>query len=166
VVDLTSKKVSTLSIEGLAPPKLAKTDKRPDFATAVIVKSEEAFELKPEDGKVTLNVELQLPAGWKINPLAPAVYYVDETGEAKLIDEFALGKKSLEKPSATFAVTLPAKAGETSVSISMNYYYCQDETESGLCKIGSVVFQQPIKIAEDAKESQATLKHKVDEQAP
>jgi sugar lactone lactonase YvrE len=166
VVDIESKKVSTLTIEGLAPPKLATNDKRPDFAGAVIVKSDEALALKPEDGKVTLNIELILPEGWKINPLAPAVYYVDETGDAKLIDEAALGKKSLEKPSATFAVTLPVKPGETSVSISMNYYYCQDETESGLCKIGSVVFQQPLKISDDAKQTSAKLAHVVKDFAP
>jgi hypothetical protein len=160
VLDLASGKVSTLTIEGLNPTASAKpVDKRPDFSQAVVV-SGKAQTLKPADGKVTLNVDLQLPRGWKINPLAPAVYYVDEVGDAALIDPAALGKQTLDTPAAKFPVTLSLKPGETMVKVSLNFYYCQTD-ESGLCKVGSVVFEQPLKISDDGGMSSVNLVHAV-----
>lgn len=161
VLDLASGKVSTLNIEGLKPAETKPADKRPDFAKAASVKGN-ALTLKPENGQVTLNLNLQLPVGWKINTLAPASYYVDEVGDAGLIDAAALGKQALETPTAQIAVKLPAKSsGTTTVKVSMNYYYCQDL--NGLCKVGSVVFEQPLTISNDGTASSVDLVHVVKE---
>jgi hypothetical protein len=158
-IDLSTGKVGTLTIEGLAPPAVSSKDSRPDFSMATIAKGKPA-NLKAVDGKVTLKVQLELPPGWKINPLAPAAYYVDEPGDAKLIDPSALGKHPLDKPAAEFSVELPAKAGETTVTISMNVYYCQ-ESDTGVCKIAPVVFEQAITISDDATDSSLDLLHVV-----
>lgn len=163
-VDLKSRKVSTFTVEGLTPAKVTRKVTETDFSDAPHVKAE-AQTLKATDGKVTLNVAFEVPPGWKINPLAPAVYYVGETGEAKLIDPAGLGKKSLEKPAAKFAVELPVKTtGETMVTISMNYYYCQ-ESDAGICKVGSIVFEQPLTISDDAKASSAEVVHVITDDA-
>ncbi|HTN76060.1 MAG TPA: NHL repeat-containing protein, partial [Pirellulaceae bacterium] len=162
VIDIASGKVSTLTIEGLTPPTVRQKETPPDFAAAPVVELP-AVKLKPTDGKVTLQVKLALPAGWKINPLAPAYYYVAETSKAGLIDAAALGKQALAKPAATFDVVLPAKPGETTVTVSMNYYYCQDEAETGLCKVGSVVWKVPITVADDGETSSTVLSHVVPE---
>ena len=57
----------------------------------------------------------------------------------------------LDHPAATFDIRLPVKesAGGETVTLSMNYYYCQ-EGESGLCKMGSVVWTIPLQLSPDA----------------
>jgi thiol-disulfide isomerase/thioredoxin len=165
VIDLATNKVSTLTIEGLTPPAVSTKESRPDFTDAQRVKAK-AQTVKATDGKVAIEVEFDLPAGWKMNPLAPAAYFVDEPGETKLVDASALGKHGLEKPAAKFTIDLPVKAtGETTVTVSMNYYYCQ-EGEGGVCKVGSIVFEQPLTIADDAPTSSVKLSHVVPEEAP
>lgn len=169
VVDLASGKVATLTIEGLKPPQpqmtAAAQDDKPDFSDALQEKLPQAT-LKPEDGKVTLQVTLVWPEGWKVNPLAPAGYYLEETGTAGLVEKSALGKKKLPKPTDTFTIELPVKGnGETTVAVSMNYYYCQ-KSDEGVCKIGSVVFTVPLKIADDAEKSNVELGHIVPDDQP
>jgi hypothetical protein len=160
---LKTKKVATLSITGLSAPKPAKaSEKKPSFKGA-IPETVPLVNLKPTDGKVTLNVELKIPAGWKVNTLAPMSYWVDSTKAAGPVNRSALGKQKLDAPTAKFPVTLPVTgAGEDEITVSLNYYYCQDADE-GVCKIGSVVFTVPVKIATDAKESAATITHVIPE---
>ena len=75
----------------------------------------------------------------------------------------AFGKKKLDAPTATFDVVLPVSGtGEDEISVSLNYYYCQDADE-GVCKIGAVVFSLPLKIADDAKDSTVTISHAIPE---
>ena len=155
VLELATGNVSTLQIEGLAPPATNTTNKAPDFTAAKQVELASTA-LKPEDGKITLQVELQLPEGWKINEQAPLIYYLKAQGDKGPIDRSALGKQQVEKPAASFSVTLPVTAsGNDQVSLSMNYYYCQTGGE-GLCRVGSVVFTVPVQISDSG--SQATAK--------
>lgn len=164
-VDLKTRKVSTFTVEGLAPAKVTKKVTEPDFSDAIQAKAKPQT-LKAIDGKVTLNVTLELPPDWKINPLAPASYYVHEIGAAKIVDAAAIGKHALDKPATKFAIELPvASGGATTVTISMNYYYCQ-ESDAGICKVGSVVFEQPLTIADSAEQSSAELVHVVTDDAP
>jgi len=162
-IDLKTNKVATLSISGLTPPKPAKAaEKKPSFKGA-IQEAPPLATLKPADGKVTLNVEVKIPVGWKVNQLAPMTYWVDSTKPNGVVSRSALGKQKLDAPTAKFPVALPVSgAGEDEITVSLNYYYCQDADE-GVCKIGSVVFTVPIKVADDAKESSATITHVIPE---
>ena len=51
----------------------------------------------------------------------------------------------MEKPAPKFTVSVPVKGSTTGdaappeVSVAFSYYYCQD-AETGVCKVGSVVF--------------------------
>lgn len=165
VVDLKSRMVSTLQIEGLAPPTSARKETVPDFSDAMRIKANRRT-VKPVDGKITLDVAFDLPPGWKMNPLAPAAYFVAETTDAGMVAETALGKHKFETPTASFRVELPVKSsGETTISVSMNYYYCQ-EKDAGVCKVGSVVFEQPVTISDDAEASSIELRHAITDEAP
>src|SRR5690606_12017038 len=66
VVDLKTKKVSTLTISGLTPPVLPEPDSRPSFPNATL-REHAAVKLAPKDGQVRLHVQLKLPIGWKLN---------------------------------------------------------------------------------------------------
>ncbi|REK10974.1 MAG: hypothetical protein DWQ37_15905 [Planctomycetota bacterium] len=149
--------VATLEIKGLEPPKAAEPDAKPTFPGAEKVDLT-AVELKPVDGKVRLQVGLELPEGYKINPQAPLHYLVDARGREGPIDRQAIGTlQSVEQPAASFEIELPADgAGREELTVSLAYYYCQDGSE-GVCKAGSVVWSLPVTISADAGDSAVEL---------
>ena len=73
-------------------------------------------------------------------------YWIEAQQPAGPLDRAAFGKfQKLEHPAAKFDVRLPVKesTGSETVTLSMNYYYCQ-EGETGFCKMGSVVWTIPL----------------------
>jgi thiol-disulfide isomerase/thioredoxin len=157
--DLSTKRVGTFTIDGLAPPAAPKAEK-PSFEKAAHVKLE-AAKVQATDGQVKLKVQLLLPSGYKINPLAPMSYWLEAAGDAGPVDRAALGKKSLPKPAAEFDASVPVKGeGTDTVTLSMKYSYCAVADE-GVCKLGSVVFTIPLTIAADSPAEAVTAQHKV-----
>jgi thiol-disulfide isomerase/thioredoxin len=152
--------VGTLTIDGLAPPAPPQppAESRPNFKGAGQV-TLPPVNVKPTDGAVHLAVRLELPSGYKINPLAPMRYWVEAQRTAGPLDRSTFGKlQKLEHPAAKFDIRLPVKesAGSETVTLSMNYYYCQ-EGESGLCKMGSVVWTIPLQLTPDAANDTAPV---------
>ena len=161
-IDVASGKVSTLEIDGLTAPGQSKTAAKPNFQGALQEKLPPA-EVKSVDGAVQLKVSLKLPAGWKINPLAPMSYTLAAAQETGPVDRSALGRQKLDKPVAAFTVQLPvSESGKDEITLGMNYYYCQ-ESDEGVCKVGSVVFTVPLNVADAAKSSVVSLQHIVPE---
>ncbi len=159
-VDIASGQVATLTIAGLTPPSPPQPTKKLTFPGAAQVKLNPTA-VKPADGKVTLAIQLKLPAGWKINDLAPMAYYVEAESESGPIDRTAVGKTSLDKPATTFNIALPVTGtGPDVIKVSMNYYYCQDGGE-GLCKVGSVVWTVPLNIDPAGNSASVVLEHQV-----
>ena len=163
VVDPEAGGVSTLTIAQLAPPiAKKKAETKPDFTGAAQVKVK-PVSVKPADGEIKLTVKLTLPAGWKTNPLGPMSYYLEAAGDAGPIDRKILGKKKVDPPADEFTIKLPTpKPGDEKLTLSLRYYYCQEGAE-GLCKVGAVVFQVPLKITDDAPQSEARLSYTVTE---
>jgi hypothetical protein len=160
VVELDSRKVSTLQIQGLTAPTPKKADKKPSFASAAKV-SAPAATVRPANGKVRVDVQIQLPEGWKTNTLAKVAYWVEAEGDSGPIDRKSLGKKALEPPAASFSFDLPVNGtGSDTLTVSLPIYYCQDGSE-GVCKVGSVVFTVPLKVTEDATATGVKLVHRV-----
>jgi thiol-disulfide isomerase/thioredoxin len=170
-IDLASGKVGTLEIAGLAPPggdgpagatSTAGAPKKPSFKGATQEK------LKPQtvgavDGKVKLAVSLKIPEGWKVNPLAPMSYWVDATKPDGPVDRAALGRTKLPEPVADFEVAVPVTGpGEDEVTVSLNYYYCEDKPD-GVCKFGAVVFTVPLKITKGGSKESVKLVHAIPE---
>ena len=176
VVDLKDNKVSTLSIAGLAPPKPPAASKPSFVLPGAARETLQPVTVRPESGKIRLTVDLQLPAGYKINEDAPTAYRVDfpaasgkeaSPAESKPaprpIGREGLGKSiRVEKPAAKFEISLPvdAQTGRDTLEVSLNYFYCQSGAE-GLCKAGSVVWTVPIEVAPDAATSVVPLRHRV-----
>ncbi len=156
-------RVATLEIKGLEPPAVKKIEFTPSFPDAKQVELP-AVTLKPADGKVRLQVDLALPEGYKINPLAPLRYLVKADGDNGPLDRQTFGKLArVEKPSAKFDIDLPAMGdGNETVEVSLAYYYCQEGSE-GLCKAGSVVWKLPLTLSTAAAESAAQLPFAVTE---
>ena len=168
VIDLKSTGVTTLTIAGLEPPKPGEeTSKRPSFAGA----SREdvaAVAVRPDAGSVHLDVALTLPAGYKINPLAPPSYWIEAVGKdgqpaTGPVRRGAIQRwVRLEKPDGRFRISLPvdASTGDETLRVGLNYYYCREGAE-GICKVGSVVWTVPLQLKADAKTSALSLSHRV-----
>jgi hypothetical protein len=156
--------VATLAIKGLEPPAPPKRDGKPKFPGADQVDLA-AANLKPADGKVHLQVALELPPDFKINPVAPLRYLVESTSDAGPISREALGSLvTLDEPSAAFDIELPAssESGSEKLKISLAYYYCQEGSE-GVCKAGSVVWNLPLTLSAEGAESAAQLPYQIRE---
>jgi len=161
VLDLKTKKVSTLLISGLKAPTPVAAKKKPNFAKGKQI-TVDPVTLRAEEGMVTLKVNLELPDGWKINEFAPMKYYPDSPAETGPVDRTAIGEyRRVEKPVSEFTFTLPvAGEGKDTITVGMNYYYCQKD-DGGLCKIGTVFWTIPLTISADAKETTGELTHKI-----
>jgi DNA-binding beta-propeller fold protein YncE len=162
-VDLASGKVSTLAIAKLKPPAPPQEPARDSLAGVAREKLKPAT-VRAENGAVRLEVRLQLPEGFKINPLAPMSYAIEVDKTAGPLRRASLGQRvKLEKPAAQFEIPLPVEAasGEDTVNVRVNYYYCRDGAE-GICKVGSVVWTVPLKLVADARASVVPLRHQVE----
>jgi thioredoxin family protein/NHL repeat-containing protein len=180
MIDLTTGKVATLAITGLAAPGgqegetvaggggdappdptgAPSAPKKPNFQGAREEKLPTVI-LKPTEGLVKFHVALNLPAGWKINPLAPMSYWLDSPRASGPADRAHFGRVKLDRPVAEFDVPLRVGGeGEDEVQISLAYYYCQTKDE-GVCKVGSVVFTLPLRIAEGGVAEPVKLTHVV-----
>jgi thiol-disulfide isomerase/thioredoxin len=159
-VNVSTGQVGQFVVEGLAPPNPPAVARKPNFSKAKQIEVA-ATKVKPQEGAIKLNVHLQLPAGWKINKLAPASYWLEAAGDAGAIDRESLGRKKLEEPATEFEVSVPVKGvGEDELQLAMNYYYCQ-EGDVGLCKVGSVVWNISLVIDEESSTTSIDLEHQV-----
>ncbi len=163
VIDLAGGTVSTLNLAGLAPPAHPKSESKPSFKGARQEKVP-ATTVKPVDNQLKLHVHLELPAGYKINPLAPMRYVVEAEKADGPVNRSALGhaQEPVQLASA-FDILLPLaeSKGEDTLKVSLGYYYCQEGSE-GVCKTGSVVWTVPVKLAAGAASDAVELKHKVE----
>ncbi|HEV3415373.1 MAG TPA: NHL repeat-containing protein, partial [Pirellulales bacterium] len=146
-------RVATLQIPGLAAPEPqnAPTASKPSFNGAEQVQLPEAM-VKPTDGAIRLAIKFSLPAGYKMNPLAPLRYYLEADGATGPIDRNSLGKlEQLDHPAAEFEIKVPIRQsnGRDALRLSMNYYYCQERAQ-GLCKVGAVEWTIPFALSSDA----------------
>jgi thiol-disulfide isomerase/thioredoxin len=168
VIDLKdANKISTLEIAGLQPPPPAEPSGKPKFPSAKQVELPKAV-VKAVDGKLAVTVALELPEGWKINAEAPMAYLVEAEGDAGPIDRAATGKLVRPKErTATFEIAVPLRAatGADKLKVSLIYYYCQSK-ETGVCKVGSVVWTVPLELADDAKSMILSLPHKIEDAKP
>ncbi len=145
--DLKTKEVGTFEVAGLTPPNPPTQEKPSAFAGASKVKAK-AQTVKATDGKVKVRIKLDLPAGWKINPLAPMSFHVSTDEKPKRI----------EIPAAEVEVTVAADSIQDSLTVSMNYFYCQEGGE-GLCKVGSVQWTAAVKVDANAESDAVQLTH-------
>ncbi|TWT30832.1 thioredoxin-like domain-containing protein [Blastopirellula retiformator] len=155
-IDLKTKQVKTLTIEGLTPPSPPKVKQTPNFSSAKEVMLDPA-KVTATDGQVKLNVDIQLPLGWKLNKLAPTSYFLEgeSTGPAKIAEEVEL--VSLPEPKPQFTVSLPvAGEGKSTVKFSLRYYFCEDGVD-GLCKTAEVRWTIPLEVVASGGESGVTL---------
>ena len=161
VVDLKTKTSSTLRIKGLEPPALALTK---DTETEVEPNSEEVTAPVQHvragtDG--VLLVEVELPAGHHLNPMAPQRYAVSfDKGQKQLgLTSSANGgavERNQELRQTTKNLQLPLRipfhayeAGTTTLRVQLTLVYCRDDN-TGTCRIKTLVWRVPVEVSTNA----------------
>ena len=157
VVDLKTKRVSTLRINGLTPP----AQNMQALETAVGPNAEEvkaASQKLRAGADAALQIDVELPAGYHLNPLAPQRYKISVDGKSVSIDESQASRtaKDLKLP-----IRIPVKAataGPATVRAQVTLFYCREDN-TGTCRIKTLVWQVPVEVTADsecAQRSKAT----------
>ena len=141
VVDLKTKMVSTLKIEGLTPPAQIET----------INSAPNSKEIKLESKTVAANsansliFNIKLPDGFHLNPNAPQRYEIS-TATGKSIKIAAPTQKF-----KTLPVVVPfetVQKGAANVKAKLTIYYCREDN-TGVCLIKTLVWNVPLNVVED-----------------
>ena len=148
VLDLKTKETKTLTIKGLQPPQLSQT------ATAETSVNQEEIKLPVQkirsgDGSILLN--LQLPAGYHLNPSAPHRYIVS-VGDGSQMISIDSHSASRTLKNVQLPVQIPFHAtgqGAAQVNASFTFVYCREDN-TGVCRIKTLQWRVPIEITSDA----------------
>jgi hypothetical protein len=154
-IDLKTGKVTTLGIAGLSPPTPAKPAATDDTGARKPIPV--AAQRIAPGKQVRFEATLQIPDGYKLNPLAPLWYRLTAAGEQSLIAAANLGERNQIDPPpegmvVKFSVPQAATTGKAEFKVTLSYGYCRDGA-GGLCKLGTLTWLVPIEIAADVKQS-------------
>jgi DNA-binding beta-propeller fold protein YncE len=148
VVDLKTKRVSTLRLNGLTPP--AKNMQA--LETAV---GPNAEEIKVPAQKVragangAVQIDVELPAGYHLNPEAPQRYKISVDGKTLAVDE-KLAARSAKDLKLPLRVPLSANGvGPATVRAQVTLFYCREDN-TGTCRIKTLVWEVPVEVTSDA----------------
>jgi hypothetical protein len=107
------------------------------------------------DADLTLDVDLQLPRGFKLNPDAPMTYLLEPLGTAAWSEV-----KPVADARPAFTVAVPAgKLADVDVQglrLSLVYYECGEGTEA-ICRIKSQIWEIPLKFDASARTPKIVL---------
>jgi len=139
--------VSTLRLNGLTPP----AQNMQALETAVGPNAEEvkAASQKLRAGTdAALQIDVELPAGYHLNPLAPQRYKISVDGKSVAIDESQASRtaKDLKLP-----IRIPVKAataGPATVRAQVTLFYCREDN-TGTCRIKTLLWQVPVEVTAD-----------------
>jgi thiol-disulfide isomerase/thioredoxin/DNA-binding beta-propeller fold protein YncE len=147
VVDLRTKETKTLQIEGLRPP----STNQPTVTVGVAPNAEEikvpSQKVRADDSNVSIDVEL--PAGYHLNPMAPQRYEITIAKEGD--QGVSVSEKSLHSP-PKLPIIFPLKLSSGSkaeVRASFTIVYCRDDN-SGTCRIKTLVWRAPVQVVAEA----------------
>jgi DNA-binding beta-propeller fold protein YncE len=148
VVDLKTKRVSTLRLNGLTPP--AKNMQALETAVGPNAEDIKVAAQKVRAGaNGALQIDVELPSGYHLNPEAPQRYKVSVDGKTLTIDEkvAARSTKDLKLP-----LRVPFNAtgvGPATVRAQVTLFYCREDN-TGTCRIKTLVWEVPVEVTSDA----------------
>ncbi|MFO0813063.1 MAG: thioredoxin-like domain-containing protein [Gemmatales bacterium] len=141
VVDLKKRTVQTLKITGLKSPTVDMAQK-PSFRNVVNVAWENTK--LPAAGNVTLEFQVMVPAGSKVDPASPLVYLVEAfDGDKKTVHEVYGELFS----SRQVAIPIEKISKAKKLKVSLEYYPCTEG--KGICQVKSQTWEMPVTFAAD-----------------
>lgn len=149
VIDLKTKETRTLPIKGLQPPASIQVAANDDDAP-----NAEEIKLPPQKvrvGAATLVINVDLPAGYHLNPTAPQRYKVSiENGAKSLTINEPDASRSTKGSQLPIRVPVRAQAaGAAELHASFTFVYCREDN-TGTCRIKTLVWRAPVEVVNDA----------------
>ncbi|MEP6819537.1 MAG: thioredoxin-like domain-containing protein [bacterium] len=163
IVDMKTKQTSTLNIRGLQPPTLnagVESDLTESGPNAEEINLVTQNLRAASNGELVVNVEL--PAGYHLNPAAPQRYRVSvETGEQQLglISASMIGAIGRERDigetsrNLRFPLRIPFHAfhpGAAEVRMQLTLFYCREDN-TGTCRIKTLIWRLPVEVVSDPR---------------
>jgi hypothetical protein len=143
VADIETKEVRTLvlvDLEGLL------TRRPPDADYNGKMINLESQTVEPGEG--TIELDVTLPEGYKVNDLAPfSMEWLKEEGAGEGLIQFSADEANVSLVEPSFPLSFPATfvAGESEITADLIIYYCEAEAES-LCFIERVRITVPVTV--------------------
>jgi hypothetical protein len=145
VVDLKTRQASTLRLNGLTPPANNAMTTSADVAPNAEEIKTPAQQLRVGPN-ATLEINVELPPGYHLNPLAPQRYKIS-VSDAKNITinekNAARSAKDLKLP-----LRIPINAvgaGSANLQAQVTLFYCREDN-TGTCRIKTLVWQVPVQV--------------------
>jgi hypothetical protein len=164
VIDLTTKAVSTLLIKDLQPPVTSvvggsESDALPNAEEVLL---ERQLVRAAGDGALVINVAL--PAGYHLNPMAPQRYRVSvekRTDQFNLFSPVSVGlvgssqevKQTSKNLKLPLRIPFSANPGEVELKAQLTLFYCREDN-TGECRIKTLIWRVPVSVVSDANASQ------------
>jgi hypothetical protein len=145
VVDLKTKETKTLAIKGLQPPASTEAGANTEAAP-----NAEEIKLPPQKvraGEASLLINVELPAGYHLNPTAPQRYKISiENGAKSLV----IGEQDASRSTkgSQMPIRVPVKAavaGVAELRASFTFVYCREDN-TGTCRIKTLVWRAPVEV--------------------
>jgi DNA-binding beta-propeller fold protein YncE len=156
VTDLKTKQTTTLMLKGLRPPVREAT---PDAEDMVAPNTEEITltpqRLRATSSDAALVVDVQLPAGYHLNPDAPQRYKISvEDGARSLTlgagDGLTTASRTASDVRLPLHIPLRSLApGTAQLRIRLTLFYCREDN-TGTCQIKTLNWRAPVEVNPDA----------------
>jgi len=149
VIDLRTKQTSTLRISGLTPPM----KNVQALENAVGPNAEEikvaAQRLRSGAGGF-LEINVELPPGYHLNPLAPQRYKISVDGSRSLTVDATVASRATKDLKLPLRIPLnTVGVGPANIRAQVTLFYCREDN-TGTCRIRTLVWQAPVEVIADA----------------
>ncbi len=155
IMDLNTKASRVFEVTGLTPPTPPKATEVRDTSDAMAIDAKTLAAGK----QVSVKVDLTIPAGYKLNELAPVTWEVFTETEQVVFSAEVLGERNeaaVANNVASFDVPMTGESATATVYVRVSYGYCGME-KNALCRLANATWQIPVTTASDATESTLSL---------
>ena len=149
VYDFTSRKLTTLKIEGLKPPTAPRTLFNGPQATALQPRELPAMAVRPVNGQLRMAMDVSLPADSTLNQEAPARVTIEwPQGNPLAPPKPAPVSAKVFNGKLYAAAPLGAAEGSAKVTIKLEYFYCRNG-EQKFCRPGAARWSGTVHVKAD-----------------
>jgi thiol-disulfide isomerase/thioredoxin len=156
VIDLHTQTVSALAITGLTPPTVPGATEH-DLIEVVRY----AEHPLPAGAQTAVRIALDLPAGWKVNPVSPAALTVGVSGDGVRVPaEYTRQTLHLSTPELAIPLQVTHDGQRAQLRIDLTYVLCQTDNQ-GICTLRQVTWEVPVRSQARTTEAELALRYAV-----
>jgi DNA-binding beta-propeller fold protein YncE len=165
IVDLKTKQTSTLNIKGLQPPSASVANGSNENETGPNAEEKKLPTQTLRAGSDSvLVIQVELPAGYHLNPAAPQRYRISVEGGEKqlgLLSESHVGVIdreqviSVSSKSLALPLRIPFRThepGAAALRVQLTLFYCREDN-TGVCRIKTLVWNVPVEVGKNPNAS-------------